>query len=79
MDKRRIKMNWSTDPWFAKYHEKDLTEGFKTWWVAYYGFPDAYDSSDDEQHEYWVRCSFALRGWLAFKDNMYKRLWRVHK
>jgi hypothetical protein len=58
-------MNWSADPWFVKYHEKALTDDFKKWWIEYYGFPDEYNSSDDEQHEYWVRCAFALHGWLA--------------
>jgi hypothetical protein len=58
-------MDWMADEWFKNHHEHDLTEEFKTWWVSYYGVPSDYDASDSEQHEYWVRCAFALTGWNA--------------
>jgi hypothetical protein len=58
-------VNWSADTWFAIYHTACLTEEFKAWWLGCYGCPDYYDGAEDEQHEYWIRCAFALRGWLA--------------
>ena len=58
-------VNWSVDTWFAKYHTADLTDDFKAWWISYYGCPDVYDGTEDEQREYWTRCAFAMRGWLA--------------
>ena len=57
-------MNWRSDEWFAKHHERKLTNDFKAWWVGHYGTPE---QNDDDQHEYWVRCAFALMGWLAAK------------
>ena len=58
-------VNWFSDAWFSKFHASDLTEDFKSWWLDYYGTPDVYANTEDEQQEYWTRCAFALRGWLA--------------
>ena len=58
-------MNWNEDDWFAAYHAPKLTEEFKAWWVQFYGVPSGFDNSYLEQHEYWLRCAFALSGWLA--------------
>ena len=61
-------MDWNADEWFVKHHADKLDDEFKAWWVDYYGEPSAYvDSGDSEedQHEYWVRCAFALIGWRA--------------
>ena len=58
-------VNWTADEWFAKYHAESLTDEFRTWWIGYYGIPGDYEDNYGEQHEYWTRCAFALRGWLA--------------
>ena len=60
-------VNWLSDAWFAKHHAKHLTEDFKAWWLSYYLDPTEYEDNCLEQHEYWVRCAFALQGWLAAK------------
>lgn len=56
-------MNWTADEWFARFHAPNLTEAFKAWWVEFYGTPEQYGPDPEEQHEYWVRCSFAWLGW----------------
>lgn len=58
-------MSWMADVWFSKYYAADLTDDFKVWWLDYYGCPDDYDNSEDEQQEYWRRCAFAWMGWNA--------------
>ena len=58
-------MDWNADEWFVKHHADHLDNEFKTWWISFYGEPSSYDDSEDEQHEYWVRCAFALTGWRA--------------
>lgn len=59
-------VNWTSDSWFAKHHAKELTEDFKVWWLGFYGPPKAYEDTHDTQHEYWTRCAFALKGWVAY-------------
>ena len=61
-------VNWYADSWFAKFHAAGLNNEFKTWWVSFYGCPEDYQDNEDEQHEYWVRCAFALGGWLAARQ-----------
>jgi len=61
-------VNWYADRWFTEDHAADLNKEFKTWWVAFYGCPEDYPDYEDEQHEYWVRCAFALGGWLAARQ-----------
>lgn len=58
-------MNWREDSWFAHYHADKLTEKFKLWWLEFYGTPEHIENSYSAQHEYWVRCAFALMGWRA--------------
>ena len=58
-------MNWEIDEWFTKHHAYKLDDAFKMWWITFYGEPSDYDDSEDEQHQYWVRCAFALSGWKA--------------
>ena len=60
-------VDWSKDPWFAKYRSQNLTDDFKVWWVSYYGPPSDYEDSYNEQSEYWVRCGLCLAGWQAAK------------
>lgn len=55
------------DKWYEKYHRKKETKEFVSWWINYYGLPEEFNTSDDELHEYWVRRSFALAGFLAGK------------
>ena len=62
-------VNWSADRWFTESAAADLTDEFKAWWIEYYGCPHEYDGDEDEQHEYWKRCAFALRGWLAARTH----------
>lgn len=57
-------IDWKEDPWFVKYHYDKLTEEFKEWWRTYYG-PSTQFDNENERHEYWVRCAFALAGWKA--------------
>lgn len=66
-------VNWSADAWFAMHHAADLTDEFKTWWVAFYGCPEGYPDNEDEQHDYWIRCAFALGGWLAARQPVSER------
>lgn len=61
-------VNWQKDEWFAEYHADTLTDEFKAWWIENYYGPDKYGQSDDEQHEYWTRCAFALMGWNAARN-----------
>ncbi len=49
------------DDWFNKFHVSSITQEFMDWWVKYYGVPsDYYD-----QHDYYIRMSFALGAWRA--------------
>lgn len=63
-------IDWQADPWFAKHHANQLTEEFKVFWLEYYGVPDDYAAIEDEQHEYWVRCAFALVGWRTSQERL---------
>lgn len=58
-------INWSADSWFAHFHAEQVSEEFKDFWIGYYGDPSQYQDSEDELHEYWVRCAFAWIGWSA--------------
>ena len=58
-------VNWHADDWFSKCYTAILTDDFKKWWISFYGIPSDYDDSYNEQHEYWVRCAFALKGWAS--------------
>lgn len=60
--------------WYEEHHATDETPEFNRWFYEYYGKPEDYDS-ESEQDEFWVRKSFALRGWNAclsqfIKDGM---------
>lgn len=59
------KINWNEDRWFSKHHAQGLTDGFKNWWLDFYGYPSDFDNLPLEQQEYWVRCAFAMLGWNA--------------
>lgn len=53
-------INWYENEWFVKYHVDNLTSDFAQWWL------ETYDSIDDRDSEYyWVRCAFALVGFIA--------------
>lgn len=54
------RMNWESDPWFTKHYHDELSDAFKKWWVDEYGKPTDYN----DESEYWVRCAFALSGWI---------------
>ena len=56
------------DHWFLKYHYENLTPAFTEWWVGYYGTPEQYDTHPGELDDYWIRCGFALIGWLAREE-----------
>lgn len=58
-------VNWKEDNWFTEFCTDDLTDGFKEWWVDYYGIPADYTSKYNEPEDYWIRCAFALAGWKA--------------
>lgn len=61
-------MDWYTDEFFRAFLQRRkivLTPEFQEWWINYYGKPDDYLEDENEQHEYWVRCSFALAAWDA--------------
>jgi hypothetical protein len=64
---------WTEDEWFARYCAASLTDEFKTWWLGYYGRPGDYEDNAGEQHEYWVRCAFALQGWKAARTQSVER------
>lgn len=72
-NKDRIEVNekvnnvdWEADEWFAKHCNDRLTEDFKYWWISWYGTPGDFKMQNcEELHEYWLRCGFALQGWLA--------------
>jgi len=49
------------DEWFDKYWADKVTPEFAAWWNFVYSVPEDYEDSA----EYFVRMSFALRGWLA--------------
>lgn len=58
-------IDWKEDPWFVKHHYSQLTKAFKDWWLSYYGPSIQFGEDENERHEYWVRCAFALAGWSA--------------
>ena len=58
-------IDWEADAWFAGNYHHELSDEFKRWWISYYGKPTDYADNYDEQHEYWMRCAFALSGWVA--------------
>ena len=67
-------MDWNADEWFVKHHADKLDDEFKAWWPSIYGYPTDHNASEDEQHEYWVRCAFALIGWKAKHEAMLPRV-----
>lgn len=56
------------DPWFSKFHIAKVTPDFLDWWLGYYGTPGEYENEDVGVDEYFIRCAFALAGWLKGKD-----------
>lgn len=58
-------INWDANKWFAEHYANQLTDAFKTWWIGFYGKPETYSQTDDEEDEYWTRCAFAWIGWRA--------------
>lgn len=59
----------TANAWFAQDWADKVTEMFICWWLLYYGRPEDYETVHGEQEEYWVRCSFALAGFLAGKES----------
>lgn len=55
-------INWYENSWFVEYHVDNLTSDFTQWWLNDYGVPDDYEDLDLD--EYWVRCAFALKGFI---------------
>lgn len=51
--------------WFDKFFGDKITPEFKKFFEDFYGTPDQYLSTEDEQNEYWLRCGFAWIGWSA--------------
>lgn len=65
-------INLHQDGWFSIYHAKNLTPEFLDWWFEYYGTPDILSEDEDEKDAYWIRCAFALTGWMAGRRLMKK-------
>lgn len=55
------------DVWFSRYKTHLLVQqkDFVTWWLGFYGPPSDYMADKEEQSEYWVRCGYALSGWIG--------------
>lgn len=62
------------DDWFNEYCLAKLTPEFVNWWASFYILPSDYVDLKEEQKEYWVRCSFALDGWIAAKQHTSTRI-----
>lgn len=52
---------WTQYAWFAAWHAHNLTDDFKSWWLAEMGDASLYGDKDT----YWMCCAFALKGWHA--------------
>lgn len=61
-------IEWNPNEWFRRYHEAEVTEEFKAWWVKCYGIAASYERTEAEQDEYWMRCGIAWMGWKAAKE-----------
>ncbi len=56
------------DDWFDEIYANQVNSLFLEWWGNFYGYPWNYESTKDEQHEYFVRMAFAWMGWKSREE-----------